>query len=49
MNDFFGMSNIFIFQLPRKIIFGNGTMKRIGEETIAPFAGEKALMITNYR
>jgi alcohol dehydrogenase class IV len=48
MNDFFQMSDIFMFQLPRKIIFGNGAIKKIGEEAAAMFPGLKsALLITD--
>jgi len=48
MSDFFRMSDIFMFQLPRKIIFGNGAIKKIGEEAEAMFSGrKKVLMITD--
>lgn len=48
MNDFFQMSDIFMFQLPRKIIFGNGAIKKIGEEATAMFPGQnRALLITD--
>jgi hypothetical protein len=29
-DDFFRMSDIFMFQIPRKIVFGNGAIRRIG-------------------
>ena len=48
MSDFFQMSDIFMFQLPRKIIFGNGAIKKIGEEAAAMFPGQSsALLITD--
>ena len=48
MNDFFQMSDIFMFQLPRKIIFGNGAIKKIGEEATAMFPGQNgAFLITD--
>lgn len=47
MNDFFRMSDIFMFQLPRKIIFGNGAIKKIGEEAATAITGRKVLMITD--
>ncbi len=48
MNDFFRMSDLFMFQLPRKIVFGNGAIKKIGEEAAAMFPGQKrVLMITD--
>jgi len=48
MSDLFRMSDIFMFQLPRKIIFGNGAIKKIGEEAEAMFSGgKKVLMITD--
>jgi alcohol dehydrogenase class IV len=46
-DDFFKMSDIFMFQIPRKIIFGNGAIRRIGEEAANIFAGKKILMITD--
>jgi alcohol dehydrogenase len=47
MNNFFEMSNIFMFQLPRKIIFGNGAISNIGQEAAATFTERKVLMITD--
>jgi len=47
IKDFFKISDIFMFQLPRKIFFGNGAIKRIGEEVAATFTGSKVLMITD--
>ncbi len=48
MNDSFQMSDLFMFQLPRKIIFGNGAVKKIGEEATTMFPGrKKVLMITD--
>ncbi len=46
-DDFFKMSDIFMFQIPRKIVFGNGAIRRIGEEAANIFAGKKILMITD--
>lgn len=47
IDDFFKMSDIFMFQLPRKIIFGNGAINKIGEEAATLFAGKRVLMITD--
>lgn len=47
IDDFFKMGDIFMFQLPRKIIFGNGAIRRIGEEAANTFVGKKILMITD--
>ena len=47
MQEFFRMSDIFMFQLPRKVIFGNGAAKRIGEEAAAAVSGRKALLVTD--
>ncbi len=41
MKDFFKMTDIFMFQLPRKIIFGNGAAAKIGNEARAAFVGGK--------
>ena len=48
MNTFFKMSDIFMFQLPRKIIFGNGAVNKMGEEaqTISG-GGRKVLLISD--
>ncbi len=45
MNNFFKMSDIFMFQLPRKIIFGNGAIKRIGEEASGLFMRKTKILI----
>ena len=48
MDDFFRMSDVFMFQLPRKIIFGNGAIKRIGEEAAGMFPEmKKVFMVTD--
>lgn len=47
MDDFFKVSDIFMFQLPRKVIFGNGAIRKIGEEAAAALPGKKVLMITD--
>ncbi|MFH0843878.1 MAG: iron-containing alcohol dehydrogenase [Pseudomonadota bacterium] len=48
MTDVFKMSDVFMFQLPRKILFGNGAIKRIGEEARALSShGKKVLLITD--
>lgn len=47
MTDLFNMGNVFQFQLPRKIIFGNGAVKGIGPEAAALFSGRRVLMITD--
>ena len=47
MEDFFKMTDIFMFQLPRKIIFGNGAAAKIGNEARAAFVGEKAFLVTD--
>ena len=46
-DDFFRMSDVFMFQIPRKIVFGNGAIRRIGEEAANIFAGKKILMVTD--
>jgi alcohol dehydrogenase class IV len=48
MDDFFKMSDIFMFQLPRKVILGNGAIKRIGEEAaIVVLGAKKVLMVSD--
>lgn len=47
MEDFFKMTDIFMFQLPRKIIFGNGAAAKIGNEARGAFVGEKAFLVTD--
>jgi alcohol dehydrogenase len=47
MLDFFRMADVFMFQLPRKIIFGNGAAKKIGEEAAAAFAGRRVFLVTD--
>jgi alcohol dehydrogenase class IV len=48
MKDFSHMSDLFMFQLPRKIIFGNGAIQKIGAEAAGMFAGaKKVLMVTD--
>ncbi len=48
MKVLFQMSDLFMFQLPRKIIFGNGAIQKIGEEAAGIFAGAKKVqMITD--
>lgn len=48
MNDIIKMSDVFMFQLPRKIIFGNGAIKKIGDEAASIFGvRKKVLMITD--
>ncbi len=47
MEDFFKMADVFMFQLPRKIIFGNGAITRLGEEARTLFGGERVLMVTD--
>ena len=46
-DDFFRMSDIFMFELPRKIIFGNGAIKKIGEEAAKTFVGKRILIVTD--
>lgn len=47
MSGFIRMTDIFMFQLPRRIIFGNGAIKRIGEEAAVALTGKKVLMVTD--
>jgi len=47
MTDFFKMTDMFMFQLPRKIIFGNGASAKIGSEARAAFTGDKAILVTD--
>ena len=47
MMDLFRMTDTFMFQLPRKIVFGNGSVKRLGEEAQALFGGKKVLLISD--
>jgi alcohol dehydrogenase class IV len=47
MYDSLNISDTFIFQLPRKIIFGNGAITKVGEEARSIFAGKNVLMITD--
>lgn len=44
MKEIFRMSDIFMFQLPRKIIFGNGAIKKIGEEAASMFPDKKNIL-----
>ena len=48
MDTFFKMSDTFMFQLPRKVIFGNGSVQKMGEEARGIVAGgKKALMVSD--
>jgi alcohol dehydrogenase class IV len=48
MNTFFKMSDTFMFQLPRKVIFGNGAVKKMEEEAQAiSGGGRKVLLISD--
>ncbi|OPY93152.1 MAG: 1,3-propanediol dehydrogenase [Syntrophaceae bacterium PtaU1.Bin231] len=48
MDTFFKMSDVFMFQLPRKVIFGNGAVKKMGEEALALCGnGKKVLLISD--
>ena len=47
MSNSFNMSDIFSFQLPRKILFGNGAIQKIGEEANALCTGRKVLLVTD--
>ncbi|MBI4776407.1 MAG: iron-containing alcohol dehydrogenase [Deltaproteobacteria bacterium] len=47
MQDFFRMADVFMFQLPRKIIFGNGSIDRLGEEARILFGGGRVLLISD--
>jgi len=46
MKNFFTMRD-FLFQMPRKLIFGNGTITKIGEEAAAAFRGKKVMIVTD--
>jgi len=48
MDTFFKMSDTFMFQLPRKVIFGNGSVQKMGEEARGIVAGgKKALLVSD--
>jgi alcohol dehydrogenase len=47
MNQLFNLSDLITFQIPSKIIFGNGSIKKIGEEVANTFGGKKVLMVTD--
>jgi alcohol dehydrogenase class IV len=45
MIDFFKMSDIFRFQMPKRFVFGNGAIESIGDETRMLFGKNKKIMI----
>jgi alcohol dehydrogenase class IV len=47
MNNLLNLSSLFLFEIPGKIIFGNGAIKKIGEEVASTFEGKKVVMITD--
>jgi len=47
MKDFFKMTDIFMFQLPRKIVFGNGSAGKIGGEARGICGGKNVLLVTD--
>jgi len=49
MDTFLKMSDVFMFQTARKITFGNGAIKKIGDEAlgIAGSGGKKALLVSD--
>ncbi len=47
MVDFFKMTDTFGFQLPRKILFGNQAVEKVGVEIKAEFGSGKILLVTD--
>jgi alcohol dehydrogenase len=47
MMDLFRMTDTFMFQLPRKIVFGNGAINHLGDEAQALFGGKNVLLISD--
>ena len=47
MQDFFKMTDVFMFQLPRKILFGNQAVEKVGAELKAAFGSGKVLLVTD--
>ena len=48
MNDFFKMADLFMFQLPRKIVFGNGAAAQIGVEAKSNLPGKTVFLVTDH-
>jgi alcohol dehydrogenase class IV len=45
MSDFFKMSEILKFQMPKRFVFGNGAIKDIGDEARMVFGKNKKIMV----
>ena len=45
MIDFFKMTDIFRFQMPKRFVFGNGAINGIGDEAQMLFGKDKKIMI----